>query len=663
MYLFSLREGFNFMKREGNIFLAFLFLFAFIVVGYAFANIKVIKRSTDWATGKINISKDKYNVIVVGSDPEGIAAAVAAARSGAKTLLLGKEDAPGGLLTYGMLNTLDMNYNDVEQLVTRGIFYEFYTAIGKTESFDVERAKKIFTDMIEKEKMLVYKPNYSFSEAILNENTIIGVKMVSQSGEIEEFYGDRVIDATQDGDVCALAGVPYYTGMEDVHWPYKMAATLVFRVKGVDWKVLEEDIENYKKITKDTGCGYNKSSVWGFGKWCYDLYKPLHSNMQLRGPNMGLQDDGTVLINALQIFNVDSFDEETVKRTIEEGTLEAENAVKHFKKYLKAFENAEFDGTAEQLYIRETRHIRGEYTLQLLDLLEGKNFKTKIAMGSYPVDIQASSRGNKGYVVCAPNQYSIPLECTIPLNIDNLFIVGKSASYSSVAAGSTRVVPVGMVVGESAGVAAVYSIYKETTPRELIKSDSRIRQLLGILKNQNVYLSEFNYTNPNADVKGYNKIRRLINLGFILGGYNNDFGFNNDATIEMYCKTLCNALQFGGNEKYGVVESTKITAFNSTEKLTAVKAARICAVLLDNYVMPERVYRFKDDGTEMTEEELAQAKAFREAKIDNDVWFLAQTNNYFSEDINDKDKILTKREMYVLAVDTVERYIGREIKP
>ena len=66
---------------------------------------------------------------------------------------------------------------------------------------------------------------------------------------------------------------------------------------------------------------------------------------------------------------------------------------------LKSFENAYFIDVADELYIREARHIQGEYVLQASDLLEGVNFSDKIAMGSYPLDIQSTDMNNNGYVV------------------------------------------------------------------------------------------------------------------------------------------------------------------------------------------------------------------------------------------------------------------------
>ena len=88
-----------------------------------------------------NINKDKlYDVIVVGGDPEGIAAAVTAARNGMNTLLIEDDEALGGLMTLGGLNFIDMCTGDDGTLLTQGTFLEFHDAVGGT-AFDIQKAK------------------------------------------------------------------------------------------------------------------------------------------------------------------------------------------------------------------------------------------------------------------------------------------------------------------------------------------------------------------------------------------------------------------------------------------------------------------------------------------------------------------------------------------
>jgi len=645
------------MKRAMSVFGVLMFFILVILVGYS--QNKVITRSSEWAIKKLEkLPENKYDVIVVGSDPEGIAAAIGSARSGAKTLLLGKEDGPGGLLTYGMLNTLDMSRSEESGLLTRGVFEEFYNAIGSTESFDVERAKKIFTELIEKEERLEYRKSQKFIAPILEDKTIIGVKMEDINGNKYDVLGKRIIDATQDGDVCAASGVPYYIGSEDINVTGNMAATLVIKVGGVNWKDIESDINKYRWETSDKDTGFNKSTAWGFGKWCYDKYNPIHKNMQLRGPNFGLQDDGTILINALQIFDVDGLNEESKENAIKLGTEEASNVVEHLRKIMPSFKDAYLVGVADELYIRETRHIVGEYTLLATDVIGNRNFADKIAMSSYPVDIQATSKSNTGYIIGKPIQYSIPLGCVIPKEIDNLFIVSKAASYSSVAAGSARVVPTGMAVGEASGIAAVYSITKNVTPRELLSKNNRskIRELQDILKNQNVYLNDKVYGDPNGRVEGYDKIKKLVNLGMLAGGYTNNFFLDREATVATLCNTMLNTLQRAGSDKYNLNTSSRITRYYSTNPLTGGGAARLIAGFLDIYTEPKAVVR----NLSWTDEEFEVKKQERIEKIEKESWIAVENAGYLFGDF-EIDDVLTYKDVLILTVDVMEKYLGREI--
>ena len=94
----------------------------------------------------------KYDVIVFDAEPEGICAAISAARNNKKVLLVEKRDGPGGLMTYAMLNTIDMNTDPNGTLLSQGIFEEFYKKVGNKVSFDVKTAKKAFEEMLDAEE-------------------------------------------------------------------------------------------------------------------------------------------------------------------------------------------------------------------------------------------------------------------------------------------------------------------------------------------------------------------------------------------------------------------------------------------------------------------------------------------------------------------------------
>lgn len=537
-----------------------------------------VKRFPEVIDGQIYIPKElffsftyeenEYDVIVVGCDPEGVATAVSAARQGGKVLLLGERDALGGLLIYGGLATLDMNRSPEGELLNKGIFAEFYEMIGDTESFDLEIAQKAFTKLVEDESTLTHITGATNMKPILEGDKIIGISY-TKDGKEYQVHSKIVIDATQDGDICADAGVPYYVGMEDINVENEyMAVTLVFRVNDVDWDLLAEDIERYREETSDEMVGINHSSAWGFGKWCYGNYDALLPNMKLRGPNIARQNDGSVLINALQILEVNGLDDESVKKALEDGAIEAENSFKYLKKLLKSFKNSTFGGVCEELYIRETRHIQGEYVVEATDLLEGKDFYDKVAMGSYSIDIQSTKMDNNGYVIGVPDAYSVPYRAFVPQKIDNLFIVGKAASYKSVGAGSTRVVPLGMNVGESIGIAAMRCILNEVTPREIAQSEEMSRALVEELKENGIYLPELNYHFDLVDNPEYYKLKTFINLGILGGGYNNDFKLDEKVKVSEFVNNTIRYLQRINKEGYTQENIEKIQSINSDEPLT-----------------------------------------------------------------------------------------------
>ena len=571
-----------------------------------------------------------YDVIVMGGDPEGIAASIAVARSGGKVLLISEEDGLGGLFTFGMLNTLDMSYSKDGELLTKGIFEEFYNKEGRKESFDVNEVKKIFEDMVADEPNIDYRKNYSFSEAIIEGNTITGIRVLDENSEIKEFYGRRIIDATQDGDVCANAGVPYYVGMEDINSDEIMCVTLCFKVGGVDWEVLKDDMKKYMDETGDTGCGVTEDSAWGFGKWCYDKYTPEFDNMRLRGPNFGRQNDGTVLLNALQIFNVNVEDENSVNDAIYYGAREAQNIVKYLKTRLDSFQNAYLLGTASELYVRETRHIQGEYVLRASDLLNNRNFSDKIAMGAYPVDIQSTSKNNYGYVVFAPSQYSIPYRCAVPQKIDNLYIVGKAASFSSVAAGSARVVPTGMVMGESIGIISMYSIFNDVTPRDIIGSIEMNQEINELLVERGVYLPEYDIPGPFNGLYNKDKIERFVDLGIITGGYANNFKLNNIAVNKnaVTCITqMIKRMKLDVSEE--IIEDIK--AFSSNDELNMITMSKMIAKLFGEY-----------------DEEFS----------DFEIYLIASANGHFdSVNVKTMHDVITLQDLYVIVSDAIDRLI------
>ena len=502
-----------FIKIVASFIIAFLFVF---FAGYTLNQVK----------GSEKKDKDRYDVIVVGSDPEGIAAAVSAARNGLDTLLVDYRDRVGGLYTVGQLNMLDINYISPKrkEIVNKGIFDEFYRAIGSSDSFDITVAQKVFDQMLQTAGIDLLL-NVSFEKPLMAGSQIVGIQVKGKE-QIYQLYGKRIIDATQDGYLAAACGAPFSVAREDLGVKHKYgAATLVFRVKNVDWA----RVIRYLEKDKNPYTGANLHSAWGYAQMFN--YQSTDPDIQMRGFNAGRQNDGTVLINALQIFNLNPLDQQCRKLAVKRAQQELPKIIKYINKNCPGFENAELDGTAQELYIRESRHIEGEYKLTAEDVFENRYHENGIAYGSYPVDLQASRKGLTGCALNGYNPYSIPFGVMVPLKVENLLVASKAASYDSIAHGSARTVPVGMAIGQAAGVAAKYSLETGKSFRLISEQQADISMIKRLLEQQGVDLNPILITNPEVKSWSYQYIRYLRDRAVLSKGYYNDYKVDERATL------------------------------------------------------------------------------------------------------------------------------------
>ena len=491
-----------------------------------------------------------FDVIVLGAEPEGVAAAVAAARNGMKTLLLESASAPGGLLTLGKLNYLDMCVGRDGTLLTRGFFEEFYKKVGGS-GYDIADAVNFFIDEITSEPLLTFRTGSSLSSPVIDGDSIVGVRMLEQ-GSIVQYSGKRFIDATTDGDLCAMSGAAYTFGGEDTgEKDSKMGVTLIFELSGVNWTGVFLHLNSQRLAGKVTGnqamLGATNKIAWGYEEGGI-LYNPMDPMVRLRGLNIARQRQGAVLINALVVFDTDPLDPESYREAISRAEAELKYLVPYFRENYAGFKKAELKSTADRLYVRESRHIIGEYRLTIDDVLENRDQWDRIAIGSYPADVQPSMTQRSGTVIGNPDRYSIPFRCLIPLYVDNLLIAGRSASFTSLAASSARVVPLGMACGQAAGTAAAQSIREYTGFRQMSSDAGAISRLQSTLVSQGAYLEDFNIEEPIMSHWAYSGMAALRRLGLIGGGYNNDYRLDEPITKSHFMYLLNGVVRKTGND-------------------------------------------------------------------------------------------------------------------
>ncbi|MFC4776154.1 FAD-dependent oxidoreductase [Paenibacillus sp. GCM10023252] len=476
-----------------------------------------------------NISKE-YDVIVAGTDPEGITAAISAARNNLKVLLVDGRDRDilGGLITLGWLNSLDLNESPVEPAIPgqlnfldKGIFQEWYDQLEGT-SVDTTSAANVFYSMVKDEPnidlLLKTQSMKPLTEAGTDGHTAVtGLEVVLADGTKQEMRAKAVIDATQDGDIAAAAGAPYTIGHEDLGDPdAQMAVTLVFKMSGVTQEVWD----SFKRRTD--GTNIDKMSAWGFGAAKY--YKSTDpERVGLRGLNIGRQNDETILINAMHIFGIDPLNPESIKKAFAIGQKEAPLIVEHLTSTFPELKGLKFAGTAPELYVRETRHMIGEYRLTTADLMENRDHWDAIAYGSYEVDIQRTSNADHGAVAMVPKQYGVPFRALVPKKVDGLVVVGRAASFDTIPHGSARVIPLGMATGEAAGAAAKLAIEKGVSFRELSQSKEDIAELRELLTKQGMDLKMNSFEKPAyTQHKDYPGLLAAVSMYVAIGGYDND---------------------------------------------------------------------------------------------------------------------------------------------
>lgn len=516
-----------------------------------------------------------YDCIVVDGSPEGVTAAISAARNGLSTLLICQDEALGGLYTLGELNYIDVPESRDGIVLVEGVYKEFYDAVGGS-GFDVTVAKNTFYEMVQAEDNITLRVQSKFVEPVMEDHAVTGVT-VEEDGERVTYTAPVVIDATPDGDVCAAAGCDYTFAGEDIgERDREMGVTLVFRLSGVDWEKVSEFVQTPEDGESTAEGGVNGNLAWGYSTEGY-AYEPEDDAMRLRGFNIARQANGDVLINALVIFDVDALDAESRAEGIARGQKELPRIVEYMNENCVGFEKAELVDTAEQLYVRETRHIRCEDTLTIDDVLENRSQEAAIAVSNYPVDVQATKTQTYGTVVGFPDQYEIGLGSLIPQNIDGLMIVGRAAGYTSMAAGSARIVPTGMACAQAAGVAARVALEDENIRvlRDLLASDADIAEIQQLLRDQGARLDHTETHEAVMDHWAYDGLKVIRSMGFADGGYDNDYRLDETVSGPRFANMMNTVVKKSGlalEPRIAVNEET-----NNEEMLTAL-AEKVAAL-------------------------------------------------------------------------------------
>ncbi|MDZ5471466.1 FAD-dependent oxidoreductase [Bacillus sp. 31A1R] len=391
---------------------------------------------------EIEITKHA-DVIVAGGGPAGVAAAIAAARNGADTILLEKNGFLGGMGTAALVNPF-MSFSAGRTQLVKGIFQEMidrlkeagaFGGTGHAWSFDVEIYKYVLNEMVLESGVRLQFHSYVV-DAVTEGKTLKGVIIESKSGR-QMLKAKSFIDCSGDGDLAARAGAEFKVGREKDG--QVQPASVMFKMAGV---TIKKKAMEYAVADKRLPQG--------------------------RVLFFGMPRPGEVMVNMTRIVNVNALDVDDLTRAEIEGRRQVKEVVEYLQENVEGFENAYLVTTGPQIGIRESRRIIGEYVLQTEDVLECKKFEDGIASCMYMIDIHNPTGVGTEKVVLPKGQwYDIPYRSLLPKDFDNLLVAGRCISATHEAHSSLRIQPTCYALGQAAGTAAAMAVKEGIVPKKL----------------------------------------------------------------------------------------------------------------------------------------------------------------------------------------------------
>jgi ribulose 1,5-bisphosphate synthetase/thiazole synthase len=451
---------------------------------------------------------EKYDVLVCGGGTAGVMAAIAAAREGAKTLLVERGFNIGGMLTIGdagitkfsehcknvdvyKQEVLDVLATDPKSVqVVGGIPLEYCqrmlkkgTALGTHGT----AGSYIFTDRCDAQLTLMEMLDEAGVEVLYDTRVcavqtegrqITGVVVHNKEG-FSRIEAKRVIDTTGDADVAALAGVPYNKGATEADVAERAASSVgqmqelgvMYRVRGMDFErlfqYLKENPDRFFQHEFGVMSLDNVIESYRNGEMCVFRVKvdiPDMGRRPVQVYNLPNKDEAILLGIYCGIGNADGLSAKDISRG-QKAVWYGTRKLTGFLHSVPGFEKIQITHVPD-VGVRETRHIIGEYVLTGVDVLGSKHFEDSIGCGGHPVDMNPVPP-ELGKINLDHWRFYIPYRIMVPVGIENLLVAGRSVSATRIAAGAIRPTAQCMVMGEAAGTAAAISIKSEKTFRDI----------------------------------------------------------------------------------------------------------------------------------------------------------------------------------------------------
>ena len=413
----------------------------------------------------------EVDVVVVGGGPGGHSAAIAAARNGAKTVLLERYGHLGGMATGGIVIQIPHMSDGGKEPIIAGLCLEWLERldaiggtlrprmedIGSTDEalvtywkrfmgnvnngriehtawVDPELLKCILNDMVEEAGVKLYLHSWG-TRAIVNDGKVEGIMFESKSGR-QVVLGKVIIDGTGDGDLLPSSGAEF-----DGNWTPSARSSmlaLVFRLGNCDYQkycdFIEAEPERYQELMKEL------SEV--AGTRLLPLPSPRNDVMWVNNWIPGLDCTNVEDLTRLEV---------EMRKIMRKG-------VDFIKANIPAFENSFILDTASQTGTRGSRRLIGEYVITGEDFQSCKKFDDSIAV--FP---RLGPPGGGGEV----KHVYIPYRALVSVNIEGLLVAGRSFSSDQAANNMANLIPHCIAMGQAAGTAAAIAVKQGIHPRNV----------------------------------------------------------------------------------------------------------------------------------------------------------------------------------------------------
>lgn len=395
---------------------------------------------------------ERADVVLIGSELEGMYLARAAADEGLTVRVLDPMAQPGGQLLQAEMQFLDAVLDDSGKgkLIAQGRVKDLMTGFRSGKIRKQSEFTAYYNELADGIPIAsgIRIVEVAHEPGLNGQPKIVSVTYRDQNGTLRKIEADYWVENTDHAALVGKLGVDRQPGLEAFYGSpgiEYMSAGIMMKFKNVDWAAFQK--QGYSTVNESYAVG-----VVGITK----QYTASNDRLLLRGLNAVNQRDGEVLINALLVFQIDPADEASVAEGLELGKKETEKVLAHFKTHMAGWKNAELNGFPNHLYIREYNHYYTDYVLQVSDVLSGRMFYDNVSIAGYPLDLQGVMHVKWGIEMGRPDKYGMPLRSFLLRDYENVILAGKNVGATAIAYGSARIQQNTSIAAEAIGAIIGY---------------------------------------------------------------------------------------------------------------------------------------------------------------------------------------------------------------